>query len=74
MANCNICKTPMTEHESFRMDCGGDCLLCMAEIGDDACIAKVLRLARTVRVPISEKLMLEIRRYLSARRAARNVP
>lgn len=43
---CNICHTPMTTGESLHQDCGGDCLLCMAEVGDDACIATVLRLAR----------------------------
>lgn len=36
-SNCHICGSPMTEDESLHQDCGGDCLTCMAEIGDIDC-------------------------------------
>jgi hypothetical protein len=35
MRTCNICKTPFDE--GLHQDCGGDCLLCMAEAGDTDC-------------------------------------
>ena len=35
---CKICDKPMSDEE----DCGGDCLKCMAEIGEDPdCIEKM---------------------------------
>jgi hypothetical protein len=34
-AVCNICKTPFDT--GLHADCGGDCLMCMAEAGDTDC-------------------------------------
>jgi hypothetical protein len=34
MSKCNICGNLMTRR-GLRADCGGDCLICMATVGDD---------------------------------------
>lgn len=41
---CLICKTPFDE--GLHRDCGGDCLLCMAEAGDTDCALQVLPLLK----------------------------
>lgn len=39
MKKCNICGVEMQDTEpSPTLDCGGDCLSCMAEAGDTDCI------------------------------------
>lgn len=36
---CNICRRPLNQpFKRDTIDCGGDCLRCMAEAGDPACI------------------------------------
>ncbi len=42
--HCSVCGNPMTADSSLRHDCGGDCLMCMAEAGDPECVAAALRL------------------------------
>lgn len=43
---CHICGEPMTEGESLRQNCGGGCLICMAEAGDPDCIEAAFRLQK----------------------------
>lgn len=39
---CNICGTELSkDEESLHYDCGGDCLLCMANAGDPECQERV---------------------------------
>lgn len=38
MSKCSICGAEMTEEVSLRQNCGGDCLMCMASVGDPDCI------------------------------------
>lgn len=42
--NCHICGHKMERHGLY-LDCGGDCMLCMAKFGDTECITGVLELA-----------------------------
>ncbi len=43
--NCQTCRQPISlEHESLNLDCGGDCLSCMAWHGDPDAIEAVERL------------------------------
>lgn len=40
MPICNICKRSLdAPGDDTTLDCGGDCLWCMAEAGDPECIA-----------------------------------
>ena len=42
---CDICGRALNNpHDPLSQDCGGDCLLCMAECGDPDCIEAVLAL------------------------------
>ena len=43
---CHICGAVMTDHESLRQNCGGDCLMCMAEAGDGDCVEAAFRLQK----------------------------
>lgn len=44
---CNICgHATNTNKNSLYLDCGGDCLLCMADAGDLDCIQSVAKIAR----------------------------
>jgi len=44
---CSICKVELDNPENdFSQDCGGDCLLCMAEAGDQECIDAILKIIR----------------------------
>lgn len=43
---CRICNAVMTKEESLHMDCGDDCLLCMAESGDPDCLEHAFRLQK----------------------------
>lgn len=43
---CRICGAVMTAHESLHQNCGGDCLLCMAEAGDGDCMEAAFRLQK----------------------------
>lgn len=46
MPKCSICGHEMTKHGLFA-DCGGDCLVCMATVGDDPdCMRQVADLAK----------------------------
>ena len=39
---CKICSAELdTDPESLHYDCGGDCLWCMARVGDPECQARV---------------------------------
>jgi hypothetical protein len=44
MAQCKICKCELDNmpEDLTSLDCGGDCLLCMAECGDEDCLASCL--------------------------------
>lgn len=44
--NCNICRRALNvPDDDTTLDCGGDCLRCMADIGDDPdCIAAMDKL------------------------------
>lgn len=43
---CNICKRPLNNpDDEFSLDCGGDCLLCMADCGDTDCKDAVAEIA-----------------------------
>ena len=42
MVNCSICKRELEQpNDPTTLDCGGDCLLCMAECGDPDAIALI---------------------------------
>lgn len=41
---CRTCGVMMTEHESLQRNCGGDCLMCMANAGDPDCIEAASRI------------------------------
>ena len=44
--NCSICKRALDQpDDATTLDCGGDCLRCMAESGDPECIES-MRLIR----------------------------
>lgn len=38
MSSCQTCKRELNTEDPSTKDCGGDCLKCMAEAGDPACI------------------------------------
>lgn len=41
--HCKTCGAHLDVcHDPFSMDCGGDCLLCMADAGDPDCLKSVL--------------------------------
>lgn len=42
---CGICKNPL-DVSPERRDCGGDCLMCMAEAGDPDCIRTIQQLEK----------------------------
>lgn len=49
IGRCTICKCELVSHvdgdpNSLQLDCGGDCLLCMAEAGDTDCLKSVLEI------------------------------
>lgn len=39
---CKLCKTPMLS----KLDCGGDCVFCMAELGDPDCKVSAMQHGR----------------------------
>lgn len=42
MTKCNICKCDLDNMRDLTtLDCGGDCLLCMAECGDPSCLKTI---------------------------------
>lgn len=41
--NCKICNMLLDES----IDCGGDCIFCMADAGDPECVKAVIAVART---------------------------
>lgn len=45
---CRICNIELDTHP-LASDCGGDCLLCMAESGDPDCVDAALEFARKIR-------------------------
>lgn len=47
VSTCGICGVALTPGESLRKDCGGDCLLCMADAGDPSCIETAYRLLKS---------------------------
>jgi hypothetical protein len=44
-SQCNICKSPFDD--TLHLDCGGDCLLCMAEAGDPDCALQAIKYLKT---------------------------
>ena len=43
MASCNICKKDMdVPNDVLRINCGGECLQCMAESGDTDCVKTII--------------------------------
>jgi hypothetical protein len=48
MANCKICNMQLDED----IDCGGDCVFCMADAGDPECVKSVIAIARTTHAVI----------------------
>jgi hypothetical protein len=47
MNACLTCKGPLNTTDPLTLDCGGDCLLCMAEAGDpDAAVSVALHARR----------------------------
>ena len=43
--NCQICLKVLDTDNPLREDCGGDCLECMADIGEDPdCVEKVKKI------------------------------
>ena len=51
--NCAICQRELSvADDPFSVDCGGDCLLCMAEAGDPECMQAVVDEVRKRSVPL----------------------
>lgn len=47
--DCRICRRQLDNPDDpLSRDCGGDCLLCMAEAGDPECKDAVIAVARTM--------------------------
>jgi len=46
-ARCGICKAVLDQ--SLHADCGGDCLLCMAEAGDPGVALEVIKILKAQR-------------------------
>lgn len=45
MSKCNICGHEMSTRGLY-LDCGGDCMICMANVGEDPhCIDSIIKLA-----------------------------
>jgi hypothetical protein len=61
-AVCNICKTPFDT--GLHADCGGDCLMCMAEAGDTDCALTAVTHLKAHRDALLEALKLA-RPYIS---------
>lgn len=49
MTTCTICKRPLgVASDPFSVDCGGDCLLCMADAEDPTHMAQVREILRGI--------------------------
>jgi hypothetical protein len=55
--NCSICKVELNvEGRPETLDCGGDCLACMAFIGNDPdCVATIKTLSMETQTALCEK-------------------
>ena len=40
------CKLDTEGYSGLRRDCGGDCLLCVADVGDPEAVAAILKMVR----------------------------
>jgi hypothetical protein len=60
----------MTEGESLHQNCGGDCLMCMAEAGDPDCLKSVLRLQKVEIERLKAELEAETQRRWDGNRMA----
>ena len=47
---CKSCGEEMTEHTSHRLNCGGDCLMCVGEAGDPDALDLLDRLNTTYKI------------------------
>jgi len=56
---CTICHIELSDQNNDEMNfnCGGDCILCMADAGDPECIERVLKTARQWRDIAFERLL-----------------
>jgi hypothetical protein len=66
--HCTICGAHLDiQSDPFSVDCGGDCLLCMAEAGDPDCLASVFEWCRNTfrKTPLQEAVTPIARMHIS---------